>query len=73
MYSFRAEDLGERSKFQNYGLVECDTVQHGRQATVFQGNMLPPSSGSDTLVPTYHSIWHHILEDPHCENLILLY
>ena len=65
MYSFRAEHLDKRSNIQDYGLVECDTMQHGRQAIVFQGNMLPPFSGSDMLVPTYHSIRHHILKDPH--------
>jgi len=65
MYSFRAENFGKRSNIQDYGLMECDIMQHGRQAIAFQGNMLPPFSGSDTLVPTYHSMWHHILEDPH--------
>jgi len=64
MCSFGAEYLDKRSNIQDYGLVECDTMQHGRQAIAFQGNMLPLFSGSDTLVPTYHSIWHHILEDP---------
>jgi hypothetical protein len=69
MYSFKAEHLDERSNVHDYGLVECDTMQYGREVIAFQGNMLPPSSGSETLVPTYHSMWHHVLEDSHCENL----
>jgi len=74
MYSFRTVYLGKRSNTQDYGLMECDTMQNGRQAIAFQGNMLPPFSGSDTLVPTYHNIWYHILEDSHTvKNLNLLY